>query len=86
MILSELLQKLSQLDANLEVIVRGEDTIAEILDVYEDSDHTDDSRFISIDLENKTEQVSGFDRAKACPECGSKELMKYCFCKCGWKS
>ena len=61
MILSELLRKLSHFDSNLDVIVRGDDAIADISDVTEDFDHTDDSRFISIDLENKTEPEDALD-------------------------
>ena len=50
----ELLEKINSLKCgNLTVIVRGEDCVADISDVYVDNDHTDDSEFISIDLENK---------------------------------
>lgn len=56
MILSELLQRLSQFDTNLDVIIRGENIISDISDIYEDFNHTDESRFISIDLENDVEQ------------------------------
>ena len=84
MILSELLQKLSRFDANLDVIVRGEDTIADISNVTEDFDHTDDSRFISIDLEDRTEPEDAADgRAqRICPEC--HEAFASCDCYVDW--
>ena len=46
----ELIEKLRDLDGELNVIVRGMDVIADIDDIYIDHDHTDDSPFISIDL------------------------------------
>jgi len=51
---NELIKKVNNLQCgDLPVLVRGEDVIAEISDVYIDSSHSDDSEFISIDLENK---------------------------------
>jgi len=35
-----------------DVIVRGEGVIADISDIYVDTDHSDDSLFISIDIES----------------------------------
>ena len=73
MILSELLRKLSHFDANLDVIVRGEDTIADISDVTGDFDYGNDSKFISIDLESKTEPVVEAETASRCiPGCMNK--------------
>ena len=48
----ELITKLnSLLCSDLPVLVRGENVIANISDVCIDSDHSDDSYFISLDLE-----------------------------------
>jgi hypothetical protein len=50
----ELIEKLKSLDfGELEVVIRGENTVAGISEVYIDHDHTDDSSFIAIDLENE---------------------------------
>jgi len=50
----ELIEKLKSLDFDeLEVIVRGENVVAGISDVCIDHNHTDDSAFIAIDLENE---------------------------------
>ena len=84
MILSELLRKLSHFDANLDVIVRGEDTIADISNVTEDFDHTDDSRFISIDLENRTEPGVEADAESRCLFCKKAAASTFNFCHyCG---
>jgi len=51
----ELLKKINSLKCDdLTVIVRGENCIADISDVYVDTNHSDESEFISIDLENET--------------------------------
>lgn len=50
---TELIEKLRELDGELDIIVRGLDVIGDIGDIYVDHDHTDDSPFISIDLENE---------------------------------
>jgi len=50
----ELIEKLKSLDSDeLTIVVRGENTVAGISDIYVDHDHTDGSAFISIDLENE---------------------------------
>ena len=50
----ELIEKLKSLDSDeLEVVVRGENVVAGISDVYIDHDHSDDSPFIAVDLENE---------------------------------
>lgn len=50
---SELIEKLRVLDGELPIIVRGMDVVADISNVYIDHDHTDDSPFIAIDLEDE---------------------------------
>ena len=40
-------------DEDMPVVVRGENVVSGISDVYIDFDHTDDSKFISIDLLNE---------------------------------
>ena len=51
---NELIKKLNNLQCgDLRVVVRGENVVADISDVDIDSDHNDDSYFISIDLENE---------------------------------
>jgi len=49
----ELLAVVSKLTAGrkLPVLIRGENVVTEISSVYIDTDHTDDSPFLSIDLE-----------------------------------
>ena len=47
----ELISMLLKVDQELAVIVRGENIITEISEIYVDTDHTDDSEFLSIDLE-----------------------------------
>ena len=83
MILSEPLRQLEQFDTTLDVIVRSDDTIADISDVTEDFDHTDDSRFISIDLENRTEQGVEADAESRCiPGCENVRGDQVCqICK-----
>ena len=49
----ELIEKLKIFTGELKVVVRGENVVADIRDVYIDHDHTDNSPFISIDLENE---------------------------------
>lgn len=51
----DLIEKITSLKCgNIPVIVRSENVIADILDVYIDHDHTDDSPFLSIDLCDET--------------------------------
>ncbi len=49
----ELIEKLRAL-GDLKLLIRGENVIADIGAVYRDHDHSDDSPFISIDLENES--------------------------------
>ena len=52
MIKSELIKMLSNLDCgDIDVLVRGEFVVADISDVYVDIDHSNDSKFIAIDLD-----------------------------------
>ena len=55
MIVVRLIEKLTELMKELGedtyVIVRGFDVVADISDVYVDSDHGNEKAFISIDLE-----------------------------------
>ena len=48
---SELMAKIIGLKGNMPIVVRGEDVIADIASVYVDRDHSDESEFLSIDLE-----------------------------------
>lgn len=52
MTVDELIEKLKNLDCGtLEIVVRGEDVVGGVADVYLDFDHTDDDPFVALDVD-----------------------------------
>ena len=50
----ELIEALNNLKCgDAPIVIRGESVVAGISDVYIDHDHTDDSEFVAIDLEER---------------------------------
>lgn len=49
---SELMEKIRNIDGDIPIVVRGENVIADISSVYVDRDHGDNSEYLAIDLEN----------------------------------